>query len=76
MLPMCTFAPFQGDQPKRRRRRPEEIERLYICGWEDCVKAYGTLNHLNAHVMMQSHGKKRISKGKFLFLKLMRRYIL
>lgn len=33
--------------------------RLYHCNHEDCTKAYGTLNHLNAHVAMQKHGAKR-----------------
>lgn len=32
---------------------------MYKCGWQGCEKAYGTLNHLNAHVTMQSHGQKR-----------------
>jgi hypothetical protein len=32
---------------------------MYKCGWQGCEKAYGTLNHLNAHVTMQSHGNKR-----------------
>ncbi|KAK8057950.1 hypothetical protein PG996_011887 [Apiospora saccharicola] len=49
----------QSDYAKRRRRRPEEIERIYQCGWHGCAKGYGTLNHLNAHVMMQGHGEKR-----------------
>lgn len=33
---------------------------MYKCGWNGCEKAYGTLNHLNAHVTMQSHGTKRV----------------
>ncbi|KAG0138894.1 hypothetical protein CROQUDRAFT_70395 [Cronartium quercuum f. sp. fusiforme G11] len=45
---------------KRPRRRFEEIERLYRCNFEGCTKAYGTLNHLNAHVQMQKHGSKRL----------------
>lgn len=32
---------------------------MYKCGWNGCEKAYGTLNHLNAHVTMQAHGQKR-----------------
>lgn len=51
-------------EAKRRRRRPEEIERIYQCGWEGCTKGYGTLNHLNAHVTMQGHGVKRLPEGK------------
>lgn len=55
-----SFVPIPGaQQHKRPRRRYEEIERMYKCGWNGCEKAYGTLNHLNAHVTMQSHGNKR-----------------
>ncbi|KAL2217950.1 C2H2 transcription factor [Thermoascus aurantiacus ATCC 26904] len=55
-----SFVPIPGaQQHKRPRRRYEEIERMYKCGWNGCEKAYGTLNHLNAHVTMQSHGSKR-----------------
>lgn len=55
-----SFVPIPGSaQHKRPRRRFEEIERMYKCGFQGCEKAYGTLNHLNAHVTMQSHGPKR-----------------
>ncbi|KAK4662186.1 uncharacterized protein QC763_711370 [Podospora pseudopauciseta] len=55
-----SFVPIPGaQQHKRPRRRYEEIERMYKCGWNGCEKAYGTLNHLNAHVTMQGHGNKR-----------------
>ncbi|MCJ1243229.1 hypothetical protein MMC30_000426 [Trapelia coarctata] len=55
-----SFVPIPGaQQHKRPRRRYEEIERMYKCGHQGCEKAYGTLNHLNAHVTMQSHGQKR-----------------
>lgn len=47
---------------KRLKRRHREIRRMYKCGWNGCEKAYGTLNHLNAHVTMQSHGSKRTPK--------------
>ena len=40
---------------------------MYKCGWQGCEKAYGTLNHLNAHVTMQSHGQKRTPEGMFSF---------
>ncbi len=40
---------------------------MYKCGWNGCEKAYGTLNHLNAHVTMQSHGQKRTPEGKELW---------
>jgi hypothetical protein len=42
---------------------------MYKCGWNGCEKAYGTLNHLNAHVTMQSHGAKRTPEGTYAFLK-------
>jgi hypothetical protein len=42
---------------------------MYKCGWNGCEKAYGTLNHLNAHVTMQSHGQKRTPEGMSAFLR-------
>ncbi|RXW22151.1 hypothetical protein EST38_g3701 [Candolleomyces aberdarensis] len=55
-----SFIALPGNAVKKRpRRRYDEIERLYQCSWPDCAKAYGTLNHLNAHVTMQKHGPKR-----------------
>ncbi|EFE42897.1 C2H2 transcription factor (Con7), putative [Trichophyton verrucosum HKI 0517] len=61
-----SFVPIPGSQQhKRPRRRYEEIERMYKCGWNGCEKAYGTLNHLNAHVTMQSHGAKRSPDGLY-----------
>lgn len=66
---MYSFVPIPGaQQHKRPRRRYEEIERMYKCGWNGCEKAYGTLNHLNAHVTMQSHGQKRTPEGKLVFI--------
>jgi hypothetical protein len=70
-LQVYSFVPIPGaQQHKRPRRRYEEIERMYKCGWNGCEKAYGTLNHLNAHVTMQSHGAKRTPEGEIhpLFL--------
>ena len=64
-----SFVPIPGaQQHKRPRRRYEEIERMYKCGWQGCEKAYGTLNHLNAHVTMQSHGQKRTPEGQSMSL--------
>lgn len=42
-------------QKKRPRKKYNEVERLYQCTYQNCTKAYGTLNHLNAHVSMQGH---------------------
>ncbi|KAJ1660993.1 hypothetical protein IWQ61_000147 [Dispira simplex] len=55
-----SFISIPGINTKKRpRRRYEEIERLYSCNWPECDKSYGTLNHLNAHIVMQKHGPKR-----------------
>lgn len=53
---------------KRSRRRYDEIERIYSCEWKGCDKAYGTLNHLNAHVAMQKHGEKRLPIREFFLV--------
>lgn len=59
-----SFVSLPGNAVKKRpRRRYDEIERLYQCSYPDCNKAYGTLNHLNAHVTMQKHGQKRSPNG-------------
>lgn len=61
------FVSLAGPAPKKRsRRRYDEIERIYPCGYKGCDKAYGTLNHLNAHVAMQKHGPKRLPAGESL----------
>jgi len=60
-----SFVALPGNAVKKRpRRRYDEIERLYQCSWPSCTKAYGTLNHLNAHVTMQKHGHKRSPNGE------------
>ncbi|KAJ7578093.1 kinase-like domain-containing protein [Mycena floridula] len=54
--------PASANVVKKRPRiyqRCDEIDRLYSCSYPNCSKAYGTLNHLNAHVTMQKHGEKR-----------------
>lgn len=51
---------------KRPRRRFDEIERLYTCDYPGCLKAYGTLNHLNSHKTMQKHGPKSTPARKSL----------
>ncbi|GJN90236.1 hypothetical protein Rhopal_003235-T1 [Rhodotorula paludigena] len=52
------FVQQAGQSTKRPRRRYDEIERMYNCDYPGCTKAYGTLNHLNSHKMMQKHGPK------------------
>jgi len=64
-----SFVSLPGNAVKKRpRRRYDEIERLYQCSWPDCNKAYGTLNHLNAHVTMQKHGQKRSPNGSSVII--------
>ncbi|KAG9004207.1 hypothetical protein FRB90_011041 [Tulasnella sp. 427] len=60
-----SFVSLPGNAMRKRpRRKFDEIERLYECNFPGCNKAYGTLNHLNAHVSMQRHGPKR-TPGEF-----------
>ena len=60
-----SFVALPGNTVKKRpRRKYDEIERLYYCVWPGCNKGYGTLNHLNAHILMQKHGLKRTPAGK------------
>ena len=61
--PYAASQQSSSSQKKRPRRRYDEIERMYLCGWSGCEKSYGTLNHLNAHVAMQKHGEKRLPSG-------------
>lgn len=41
---------------KRHRRKYSEVQRTYHCDYPSCGKSYGTLNHLNTHIRIQSHG--------------------
>ncbi|ODV87407.1 hypothetical protein CANARDRAFT_5943 [[Candida] arabinofermentans NRRL YB-2248] len=50
----------QNEANKRKRRKAHEVERLYKCNFESCSKSYGTLNHLNSHIILQNHGQKRM----------------
>jgi hypothetical protein len=60
-----SFVSLPGNAVRKRpRRRYDEIERLYHCSWSGCTKSYGTLNHLNAHIVMQRHGSKRTPAGE------------
>ena len=45
---------------KRKRKKAEEVHRYYRCNFQNCDKAYGTLNHLNTHISIQKHGPKRM----------------
>lgn len=53
---------------KRKRKKHSEIERHYACTFNNCTKAYGTLNHLNTHIMIHKHGPKK-SPDEFIELR-------
>ena len=53
------FAGAVEGRKRRHRRRYDEVVRLYQCNYRSCTKSYGTLNHLNHHIVLQSHGLKR-----------------
>ena len=60
-----SFVALPGNAVRKRpRRRYDEIEPLYHCSWSGCTKSYGTLNHLNAHIVMQRHGNQRTPAGE------------
>ena len=48
-----------GSKQKRNRRKFDQVLRLFQCNYGSCSKSYGTLNHLNHHITLQSHGPKR-----------------
>ncbi|CDK24923.1 unnamed protein product [Kuraishia capsulata CBS 1993] len=50
---------WSGPKKKRPRRRHCELVCHYACNFGTCRKAYGTLSHLNVHVVTQNHGSKR-----------------
>lgn len=60
---MIGFA-FQGQKSRRFRRRYHQIHRKYKCPHEECTKSYGSLNHLNTHIVTKKHGQ-RLSKAEF-----------
>jgi hypothetical protein len=49
----------QQEKQRRHRRKFDEVERLFRCNFGTCQKSYGTLNHLNHHIVLQGHGPKR-----------------
>ncbi|KAF2736403.1 hypothetical protein EJ04DRAFT_551299 [Polyplosphaeria fusca] len=43
-------------------RPSEEVEHGYKCGWNSCEETYDTLDKLNVHIIINSHGALRNSK--------------
>lgn len=49
---------------RRFRRRYNQIVRKYMCSFPGCTKSYGSLNHLNTHIVSKKHGQRK-SKADF-----------
>lgn len=49
---------------RRFRRRYYQIYRKYKCSFAGCTKSYGSLNHLNTHIVTKKHGLRK-SKQDF-----------
>ena len=49
---------------RRFRRRYNQIVRKYPCSFPGCIKSYGSLNHLNTHIVTKKHGHRK-SKADF-----------
>ena len=46
--------PAEQKRGRRFRRRFNQIERKYPCSFPGCQKSYGSLNHLNTHIVTKS----------------------
>lgn len=44
---------------RRFRRRYNQIVRKYPCSFPGCLKSYGSLNHLNTHIVTKKHGPRK-----------------
>lgn len=56
---------YDDSKPNRRfRRRYNQIVRKYNCSFPGCNKSYGSLNHLNTHIVTKKHGQRK-SKSDF-----------
>lgn len=49
---------------RRFRRRYNQVVRKYSCSFAGCTKSYGSLNHLNTHIVTKGHGQRK-SKADF-----------
>ncbi|KHC42270.1 hypothetical protein W5O_03245 [Candida albicans Ca6] len=56
--------PAEQKRGRRFRRRFNQIERKYPCSFPGCQKSYGSLNHLNTHIVTKKHGHRK-SKADF-----------
>ncbi|KAM9896832.1 hypothetical protein OXX79_007249 [Metschnikowia pulcherrima] len=56
--PQATVA-TEPPKARRFRRRYYQIYRKYTCSYPGCTKSYGSLNHLNTHIVTKKHGKRK-----------------
>eukprot|EP00834_Sanchytrium_tribonematis_P005128 NODE_290_length_10614_cov_1.553590.p12 type:complete len:115 gc:universal NODE_290_length_10614_cov_1.553590:3103-3447(+) len=61
---------FMTNSLKRRRRRADQVNRVYTCGHIlgpgiTCTKSYEKISHLNTHRTKKNHGEK-VGKNDFL----------
>lgn len=61
---MAPTAPQLPNKHRRFRRRYYQINRKYKCTHPGCTKSYGSLNHLNTHIVTKKHGARK-SKADF-----------
>ncbi|ODV80720.1 uncharacterized protein CANTADRAFT_170090 [Suhomyces tanzawaensis NRRL Y-17324] len=54
----------ESKRGRRFRRRYNQIIRRYSCSYPGCSKSYGSLNHLNTHIVTKKHGHRK-SKADF-----------
>jgi hypothetical protein len=59
LSPSDLSSPSSEKRNKRPRRKFHEVQRFYSCNYPGCDKAFGALNHLNAHVKFKNHGPRR-----------------
>lgn len=59
-----TRGPGEVQRTRRFRRRYYQIYRKYSCLFPGCLKSYGSLNHLNTHIVTKKHGARK-SKADF-----------
>lgn len=65
--PAASASPAATNKPRRRvRRRYNQILRRFCCSYPQCNKSYGSLNHLNAHIVTKKHGQRK-SRADFQF---------
>ncbi|KAI5967814.1 uncharacterized protein KGF55_000046 [Candida pseudojiufengensis] len=49
----------ENNKGRRFRRRYNQINRRFPCSYPNCMKSYGSLNHLNTHIVSKKHGHRK-----------------